>query len=190
MGLVSQDTADLFFDNVRVPKANQLGGATKGFAYMKTFLATERLQVAIGSIAHAQVAFDLTLEFVKTRQAFGKPIGTFQNTKFKLAELRTQLDAVQTFVDQCVLLLNAGELDAATAAEAKLAASELEGRLLDECVQLHGGAGYMDEVRISRMYRDARVSRIYAGTSEIMKELIARDLGLADRSLRHPPTAE
>ncbi len=181
MGLDSQDTAELFFDNVRLPKKNQLGDAAKGFVYMATFLATERLQVAIGSIAHAQVAFDLTLQFVKTRRAFGQSIGSFQNSKFKLAELKTQLDGVQAFVDQCVVLANGGELDAATAAEAKLAASHLEGCVLDECVQLHGGSGYMDDVRISRMYRDARVSRIYAGTSEIMKEIIARSLGLDER---------
>lgn len=184
MGLDSQDTAELFFENVRVPKANVLGEPTKGFAYMASMLATERLQVAIGSIAHAQVAFDLTLEYVQSRRAFGQSIGAFQNTKFKLADLRTQLDAVQCFVDQCVLLANAAGLDAATAAEAKLAATELEGRVLDECVQLHGGAGYMEEVRISRMYRDARVSRIYAGTSEIMKEIIARGLGLDERPQR------
>jgi acyl-CoA dehydrogenase len=186
MGLDSQDTAELFFDNVRVPKANQLGEPTKGFAYMANFLAGERMQVAIGSIAHAQVAFDVTLEFVKARSAFGQSIGAFQNTRFRLAELRAQLDALQTFVDQCVLLLSARTLDAATAAEAKLVASELEGRVLDECVQLHGGAGYMEDVRISHMYRDARVTRIYAGTSEIMKELIARDIGLADRGPRPP----
>jgi alkylation response protein AidB-like acyl-CoA dehydrogenase len=178
MGLDSQDTAELFFENVRVPKANLLGEPAKGFAYMASLLATERLQVAIGSIAHAQLAFDLTAEYVQSRRAFGQSIGAFQNTKFKLADLRTQLDVVQCFVDQCVLLANAAGLDAATAAEAKLAATELEGRVLDECVQLHGGAGYMEEVRISRMYRDARVSRIYAGTSEIMKEIIARGLGL------------
>jgi alkylation response protein AidB-like acyl-CoA dehydrogenase len=182
MGLDSQDTSELFFENVRLPKANQLGDATKGFAYMAAFLATERLQVAIGSIAHAQAAFDVTLDFVKSRRAFGQTIGSFQNSRFKLAELRTQLDGIQSFVDQCVMLANAGELDAATAAEAKLAATELEGRVLDECVQLHGGAGYMEEVRISRMYRDARATRIYAGASEIMKEIIARGLGLDDRA--------
>src|SRR5262249_18479775 len=132
--------------------------------------------------ACAQVAFDLTLDYVKERKAFGRPIGTFQNSRFRLAELRAQLDAVQTFVDQCVLMHNAGTLTVEIAAAAKLLTSELEGRVVDEGVQLHGGAGYMEETRICRMYTDARISRIYAGTSEIMKEIIGRGLGLDDRA--------
>jgi len=183
MGWHSQDTAELFFDNVRVPKDNALGEPTRGLQYLAQFLATERLQVAIASVASAQTAFDLTLDYVKQRRAFGKPIGAFQNTRFKLAELRTQIDLVQCFVDQCVLLANVGTLGAATASEAKLAATELEGRVLDECVQLHGGAGYMEEYRVCRMYQDARVTRIFAGTSEIMKEIIGRSLGLDERKL-------
>jgi alkylation response protein AidB-like acyl-CoA dehydrogenase len=121
---------------------------------------------------------------VRERRAFGKAIGAFQNTRFKMAELRAQLDALQVFIDHCVLEHNAGRLNSDTAAEAKLLTSELEGRVTDECVQLHGGAGYMEEFRISRMYTDARVSRIYAGSSEIMKEIIARGIGLDDRKMQ------
>lgn len=183
MGLHGQDTAELFFDNVRLPKENLLGEPTKGFVYMAQCLAIERLQVAIGSIAAAQVAFDITLEFVKQRQAFGKPLGALQHVRFTLAELRAKLDAVQCFVDQCVMLGNAGRLSSELSSEAKLLASELEGQVVDQCVQLHGGAGYMDEYRISRLYTDARVSRIFAGANEIMLEIIGRSLGLDERKL-------
>jgi alkylation response protein AidB-like acyl-CoA dehydrogenase len=130
------------------------------------------------------VAFDLTLDFVKERRAFGKPIGALQNTRFKMAELWASLTALQTWIDVLVMQHNAGKLDAETAAAAKLLTSELEGKVMDEGVQLHGGAGYMDEYRISRMYRDARVARIYAGTSEIMKEIIGRGLGLDERKMK------
>lgn len=184
MGMDAQDTAELFFTDVKVPKANALGDPAKGFAYLAEGLAEERLLSACQSMAHAQVAFDLTLEFVKDRRAFGKPIGALQNTRFKMAELWAMLVAQQTWIDVLVTQHNAGRLDAETAAAAKLLASELEGRVTDECVQLHGGAGYMDEYRISRMFRDARVSRIYAGTSEIMKEIIGRGLGLDERKLK------
>jgi alkylation response protein AidB-like acyl-CoA dehydrogenase len=183
MGLPSQDTAELFFDNVKVPKDNVLGDPTRGFHHMAQFLAIERLQVGIASVTAAQTAFDLTLEFVKQRKAFGKPIGALQNTRFKMAEMRAQIDAVQTFVDQCVLLANAAELSTGVASEVKLLATELEGRVLDECVQLHGGAGYMEEYRVCRMYQDARVTRIFAGTNEIMKEIVARGLGLDERRM-------
>ena len=183
MGLKSQDTAELFFNDVCVPQANLLGEAGQGFRYLSRFLAQERLVAAIGFMATAQTAFDLTLDFVKDRRAFGKPIGAFQNTRFVLAALRAELDMAQTYVDQCVLLLNKGELTAEDASAAKLLSSELEGRVMDECLQLHGGAGYMDEYRISRMYSDARVSRIFAGTSEIMKEIIGRGLGLDERKM-------
>jgi len=184
MGLDAQDTSELFFDNVKVPKANVLGDPVKGFRYLSTLLVEERLLAACGAIAHAQVAFDLTLEYVRERKAFGRPIGTFQHNRFVLAGLRAELDAVQTFVDQCVLLHNAGKLSAETAAEAKLLTTELEGRMIDAGVQMHGGAGYMDEYRISRMYRDARITRIFAGSSEIMREIIGRSLGLDDRKLK------
>jgi len=181
MGLKAQDTAELFFNDVKVPKANVLGDPTQGFKYLARFLAQERLVAAIGFMATAQTAFDITLDYVKERKAFGKPIGAFQNTRFKMASMRAELDALQTYVDQCVLLLNAGELTAEDASAAKLLSSELEGRVMDECVQLHGGAGYMEEYRLSRMYTDARISRIFAGTSEIIRELIGRGLGMDER---------
>ena len=183
MGLKSQDTAELFFSDVKVPKANVLGDPAQGFGYLARFLAQERLVAAIGFMATAQTAFDITLDYVKERRAFGKPIGAFQNTRFKMATMRAELDMAQTYVDQCVLLLNAGELKAEDASAAKLLTSELEGRVMDECVQLHGGAGYMNEYRICRMYADARISRIFAGTSEIMREIIGRSLGLDERKL-------
>jgi len=183
MGLKSQDTAELFFSDVKVPKSNVLGDPVAGFKHLARFLAQERLVAAIGFLATAQTAFDLTLDFVKERKAFGRPIGTFQNARFKMASMRAELDMAQTYVDQCVLLLNDGELLAEDASAAKLLTSELEGRVMDECLQLHGGAGYMDEYRISRMYTDARVSRIFAGTSEIMREIIGRSLGLDERKL-------
>ncbi|MDE2465618.1 MAG: acyl-CoA dehydrogenase family protein [Alphaproteobacteria bacterium] len=183
MGLSAQDTSELFFSDVQVPKANLLGTPTEGFRYLTRFLASERLVAAVGSMAAAQTAFDITLDFVKERRAFGKPIGAFQNTRFVLADLRAQLDAVQSFIDQCVLLHNANELMGDDAAKCKLLASELEGKVVDACVQLHGGAGYMEEYRISRLFTDARVTRIFAGTSEIMKEIIGRGLGLDERKL-------
>ncbi len=183
MGLKSQDTAELFFNDVKVPEANLLGEAGQGFKYLARMLAQERLVAAIGFTATAQTAFDLTLEYVKERRAFGKPIGAFQNTRFKMAQMRAELDMAQTYVDQCVLLLNAGELTAEDASAAKLLTSELEARVMDQCVQFHGGAGYMEEYRISRMYTDARISRIFAGTSEIMLEIIGRGLGLDERKM-------
>lgn len=183
MGLKSQDTAELFFNDVKVPEANLLGEAGQGFKYLARMLAQERLVAAIGFIATAQTAFDLTLEYVKDRRAFGRPIGAFQNTRFKMAQMRAELDMAQTWVDQCVLLLNAGELTAEDASATKLLTSELEARVMDQCVQFHGGAGYMEEYRISRMYTDARISRIFAGTSEIMLEIIGRGLGLDERKL-------
>lgn len=182
MGLHGQDTADLFFDDVHVPKENLLGEPTKGFAYMAQCLAIERLQVAIGSIAAAQVAFDLTLDYVKQRRAFGKPLGLLQHVRFTLAALRAEINAAQCFVDQCVMLGNDGQLSVDSAASAKWLATELEGKVVDQCVQLHGGAGYMDEYRISRLYTDARVSRIFAGANEIMLEIIGRGLGLDERT--------
>lgn len=184
MGMKSQDTAELFFNDVRVPAANVLGNPLEGFRYLSRFLAQERLVAAIGCVASAQTAFDLTLDYVKERRAFGKPIGAFQNSRFAMAQMRAEIDALQTYVDQCVLMLNRKELTAEDAASAKLLTSELEGRVMDQCVQLHGGAGYMDEYRISRMFTDARITRIFAGSSEIMKEIIGRGLGLDERKLR------
>lgn len=184
LGLKAQDTSELFFNNVKVPKANVLGDPHKGFRYLTTFLAEERLMTSVGSICHAQRAFAVTLDFIKERKVFGKTLGLFQNSRFKMAEMRAQIDALQCFVDQLVLLHNDGKLDVPTAAKAKLLTTDLEGRVVDECLQLHGGAGYMDEYPISRMFANARISRIFAGSNEIMKEIIGRDLGLDDRQKR------
>jgi len=183
MGLKAQDTAELFFENVRVPAENVLGDPERGFYALMHFLAEERLINAAQTIAHAQTAFDITKDYILERKAFGRPIAAFQNSRFKMAEMRTDLDVAQTFVDQCVLLHNDGKLSAELAAEAKYHCTEVESRVMDECVQLHGGAGYMSEYRISHMFTDARISRIYAGSSEIMKEIIARGMGLDERKL-------
>jgi acyl-CoA dehydrogenase len=183
MGMEAQDTSELFFRDVKVPKANVLGDPTAGFSYLFRFLSSERLVAAVGCLASAQTAFDITLDYVKERRAFGKPIGAFQNTRFVMADMRTQLDAAQTFVDQCVLLYNDERLTPDLSAQAKLLSSETEGKVMDACVQLHGGAGYMQEYRICRMYTDARITRIFAGSTEIMKEIIGRNLGLDDRKM-------
>src|SRR6056297_3999426 len=175
MGLKAQDTAELFFNDVRVPRANVLGEPGKGFIYLMEGLAEERLMGAAGYIASAQLSWDLTAAFVQERKAFGKPLAAFQNTQFQLADLRTRLDITQTYVDQCVEAFNAGVLTAVDAAKAKLATSELQVAAAEVGVQLHGGAGYMDEYPISRQYTDARISTIYAGTSEVMKIIISRD---------------
>jgi alkylation response protein AidB-like acyl-CoA dehydrogenase len=184
IGLKAQDTSELFFDNVKVPKANVLGDPTRGFYYLTQFLAEERLITASQCITNAQIAFDLAYDYITNRRVFGRPLGALQNARFKMAEMRAQIDVLQTFIDHCVVQHNAGKLTAQMAAEGKLLASELEGRVVDECLQMHGGAGYMDEYRISRMFTDARVSRIYAGASEVMKEIIARGVGLDDRKMK------
>lgn len=179
MGMKAQDTAELFFNDVKVPKANVLGEAGQGFVYLMKGLAEERLIGAAGYIAAAQLSWDLTADYVRERKAFGKPLAAFQNTQFKLAEMRSELDIAQTFVDQCVRAFNAGQLSAVDAAKAKLVSSELQIAAADLGVQLHGGAGYMDEYPISRQYTDARIATIYAGSSEVMKIIISRDC-LAD----------
>jgi acyl-CoA dehydrogenase len=179
MGMKAQDTAELFFNDVRVPKANVLGEPGKGFIYLMEGLAEERLIGACGYLAAAQLSWDLTYDYVRERKAFGKPLDAFQNTQFKLAELRTELDIAQSYVDQCVVAFNAGQLTAVDAAKAKLVTSELQVKAADIGVQLHGGAGYMDEYAISRQYTDARIATIYAGSSEVMKIIISRDC-LAD----------
>ena len=181
MGLKSQDTAELFFNNVRVPKENLLGELNRGFYQLMHFLAEERLIGACQYLANADVALDITLQYTTERKAFGQAIADFQNTRFKLADMRTEIDIAQAFVDRCVEEHNEGRLAAEDAAKAKLYCSELEARVTDGCVQLHGGNGYMDEYAISRMYTNARISRIYAGSSEIMREIIARSMGLDPR---------
>lgn len=175
MGLKAQDTAELFFSNVKVPKANVLGEAGKGFYYLMEGLAEERLLGAVGYLASAQLSFDLTRDYVRERKAFGKPLAGFQNTQFVLADLRTELDVAQAYVDQCVTIHNQGGLTAVAAAKAKLYTSELQVKAAGIGVQLHGGAGFMDEYPISRQYTDAKISTIYAGTSEVMKIIISRD---------------
>jgi len=175
MGLKAQDTAELFFNEVKVPKANVLGEPGKGFIYLMQGLAEERLIGAVGYLAAAQLSFDLTADYVRERKVFGKPLARFQNTEFKLAELRTELDIAQIYIDQCVRSFNAGALTAVDAAKAKLVSSELQVKAADIGVQMHGGAGYMDEYPISRQYTDARISPIYAGSSEVMKIIISRD---------------
>jgi alkylation response protein AidB-like acyl-CoA dehydrogenase len=174
MGMKSQDTAELFFRDVKVPKANVLGQPHAGFYQLMKGLAEERLIAAAGNVSGARAALDVTKEFVRNRKVFGKPLSKMQNTRFKLAALDAELDIAQVYVDRCVEQHNLGKLDPTDAARAKLYTSELQGRMVDEGVQLHGGAGYMDEYPICRMYQDERIHRILAGTSEIMKEIIAR----------------
>jgi acyl-CoA dehydrogenase len=189
MGLKSQDTAELFFTNVKVPKENLLGEWNKGFYHLMHFLAEERLLGAVGYNAAAEAAFEITMDYIQERKAFGRTIADFQNTRFKMADMRTEIDIAQAYIDQCVMEHNEGNLSADDAAKAKLFCSELEGRVMDACVQLHGGAGYMDEYPICRMYLNARVSRIYAGSSEIMRELIARSIGLDSRKKQPKPVS-
>ena len=177
LGLKAQDTSELFFDNVRVPAPNLLGGVEgQGFYQLMGDLPYERMIIAVSAVATMEGALAATLAYVNERQAFGKPIAQFQNTRFKLAEVATQVTVGRAFVDRCVQQLVAGTLDTATASMAKLWASETQGRVIDECLQLFGGYGFMNEYLITRMYADARVQRLYGGTSEIMKEVIARAL--------------
>lgn len=176
MGIKAQDTAELFFKDVKVPKENILGEPGKGFIYLMQGLAEERLIGAAGYIANARKAFNVTREFVMNRKAFGKSISDFQNTQFKMAEMDAEIDMVQTYTDHCVAMHNDGKLTANMGAKVKLMASEVEWKMLDLGVQLHGGAGYMKEYEICRMFTDGRISRIYAGSSEIMKLIIGRDV--------------
>ncbi|MDD2161587.1 acyl-CoA dehydrogenase family protein [Pseudomonas sp. MIL19] len=178
LGMKSQDTAELFFNNVKVPKANLLGDAKGGFFYLMNMLAQERLTNACGAVAGAEAALQVTIDYVKERKAFDRPISHFQNTRFKLAEMRTQIDVAQVFVDRCVIDHNEKKLTPEVAAEAKLFTTELLGKVVDEGVQLHGGWGYMWEYPICKMYANARIQRIFAGTSEIMKEIISRGMKL------------
>jgi alkylation response protein AidB-like acyl-CoA dehydrogenase len=178
IGLHAQDTAELFLTDVRVPAANLLGTEGQGFRHLTANLAQERLSMAATGVAGARAALGWTLEYCKERSAFGQPIGSFQNTKFRLAELATEVNVGQAFVDQCIVAHNRGELGAEEAAMAKLWCTELQGRAVDLGVQLHGGYGFMQEYPIARAYADARITRIYGGATEIMKEVIGRDLGL------------
>ncbi|MGY2962233.1 alkylation response protein AidB-like acyl-CoA dehydrogenase [Pseudomonas sp. TE36184] len=176
VGMKAQDTSELFFQDVRVPKENLLGQAGMGFAYLMQELPQERLTVAIGALASAEAALQWTLDYTRERKAFGKAIADFQNTRFKLAEMATEIQIGRVFVDKCLALHLEGKLDVPTAAMAKYWATDLQCKVLDECVQLHGGYGFMWEYPVARAWADARVQRIYAGTNEIMKEIIARAL--------------
>ncbi len=178
VGLKAQDTSELFFNDVKVPVSNLLGDENRGFIYLMQELPWERMQIAIGAIESAQAAIDWTSTYVKERKVFGTTVSAYQNTRFKLAELQTEVQIGRVFVDRCLELLLADKLDTATASMAKYWCSDLQCKVMDECVQLHGGYGFMWEYPIARAYADARVQRIYGGTNEIMKEVITRSMGL------------
>jgi acyl-CoA dehydrogenase len=184
LGLKAQDTSELFFDNVKVPAENLLGGEpmkNRGFICLMEQLPWERLQIAITAVASAQAAIDWTVVYVKERKVFGQPVAAYQNTRYALAELQTEVQVARVFVDKCCELITQGKLDTATASMAKYWCSDLQCKVMDECVQLFGGYGYMWEYPITRAYADARVQRIYGGTNEIMKEVISRAMGLGSR---------
>ncbi|MBU6380832.1 MAG: acyl-CoA dehydrogenase [Betaproteobacteria bacterium] len=182
VGMKAQDTAELFFDQVKVPKTQLLGALNQGFAYLMEELPWERLQIAISAVSSAQAAIDWTLAYTTQRKAFGKAVSEFQNTRFTLAALQTEVQVAQVFVDRCTSLLLTQQLDTATASMAKYWCSDLQCKVLDACVQLHGGYGYMWEYPVARAWADARVQRIYGGTNEIMKEVIARSMGLGAKA--------
>jgi alkylation response protein AidB-like acyl-CoA dehydrogenase len=178
VGQHAQDTAELSFSDVCVPVANRLGEEGAGFGYLVANLPQERLSIAVAAVAAAEAALGWTLDYVRERKAFGQAIGSFQSSRFTLAELRTEVDIAQVFADRCVQALEAGELTAADAAEAKWWCTDLQGRVADRCLQLFGGYGYMVEYPIARAWTDARVTRIYGGSNEIMKEIVGREMGL------------
>jgi alkylation response protein AidB-like acyl-CoA dehydrogenase len=184
LGLKAQDTSELFFDNVRLGPEHLLGGKAhenRGFICLMEQLPWERLQIAISAVASAQAAIDWTVAYVKERKVFGQPVAAFQNTRFKLAELQTEVQVAQVFVDKCCELICQDKLDTATASMAKYWTTDLQCKVMDECVQLFGGYGYMWEYPITRAYADARIQRIYGGTNEIMKEVITRSMGLGGK---------
>ena len=178
IGMHAQDTAELFFTDVRVPIENRMGDEGSGFMSLVTNLPQERLSIAVTGIAAARAAFERTLSYAKERTAFGQPIATFQHNRFAFAEMATEIEVAQSFVDRCIVALNDGDLTAEEAAMAKWWCTELQGRVVDRGVQLHGGYGYMSEYPIARAYTDARITRIYGGTTEIMKEIIGKSLGI------------
>ena len=178
VGMHAQDTAELFFDNVRVPKENLLGEEGMGFIYLMQNLARERLSIGTSALAGAEASFEQTLEYCKTREAFGRPIGKFQHNRFLLAEMKTELTVARAFTEQCILKQVNGELTAEEAAMLKYWNTELIKRVVDRCVQLHGGYGYMLEYPIGKAYQDVRIQTIFGGTTEIMKEIIGRSLGV------------
>jgi alkylation response protein AidB-like acyl-CoA dehydrogenase len=178
IGMHAQDTAELFFENVHVPVANRLGDEDgQGFVQLMHNLPQERLSIAVGAVAAAESVLETTIEYCKSRMAFGKSIGQFQNTRFLLAELATEVEIARHYVDKCIVALNAGELTAVDAAKAKWWTTELQTKLIDRCLQLHGGYGYMLEYPVAKAWLDSRVQTIYGGTTEIMKEIIGRSFG-------------
>ena len=178
IGLKAQDTAELFFRDVKVPVENLLGDQDRGFYYLMHNLPQERLSIAVGAVAASEKAFSETLTFIKERKAFGRPIGKFQNSRFKMAEMKTEITIARGFVDGCIMELNEDKLSNEKAAMAKYWNTELAGRVIDQCLQLHGGAGYMWEYPIAKAYANNRIMRILGGTNEIMREIIGRSLGL------------
>ncbi|GAA3682643.1 alkylation response protein AidB-like acyl-CoA dehydrogenase [Yimella lutea] len=178
VGQVESDTSELFFENVRVPDANRIGEEGMGFISMMQRLPQERVGAAVSNTAHAKQILLETIEYTKERKAFGQSIGSFQHNKFKIAELVTQIEVTEAYVDDCIAAHAEGKLTPIDAAKAKWFSAEVQNKVLDECVQLHGGYGFMNEYRVARAWRDARVTKIWAGSNEIMKELIGRDLGL------------
>jgi alkylation response protein AidB-like acyl-CoA dehydrogenase len=178
VGLHAQDTAELFFNDVHVPAMNLLGQEGDGFLHLVENLPQERLSIAMSGVAASRQALEWTLAYAKEREAFGQPIGSFQNSRFWFAEMKTEIDIAQVFVDRCVEALDVRELTAEEAAAAKWWCTELQKRVVDRCVQLHGGYGYMLEYPIARSYVDARIQTIYGGTTEIMKEIIGRSMGV------------
>ncbi|MDJ0925985.1 MAG: acyl-CoA dehydrogenase family protein, partial [Acidimicrobiia bacterium] len=178
VGMKAQDTSELFFNDVRVPVENRIGEEGAGFFYLMAGLERERMAIAVGAVATAVKALELTKEYVTGRKAFGRAIGSFQNSRFLMAEMTTEVQVAQVFIDRCTMELVEGRLTADSAAMAKWWCTELQLRVIDRCVQLHGGYGYMTEYPIARMYADSRVQTIYGGTTEIMKEIIGRGLGL------------
>ncbi|UUW90488.1 acyl-CoA dehydrogenase family protein [Nocardioides sp. WV_118_6] len=178
VGMEESDTAELFFENVRVTDAEIIGELNMGFIHMMQKLPQERLGCAVANVAHAKQILEETIQYAKERQAFGAPIGTFQHNKFLLADLVTRIEVAEAYIDKCVLAHSEKRLTAIDAAKAKWYSSQVQGEVLDHCVQLHGGYGFMNEYRVARAWRDARVTKIWAGSNEIMKELIGRDLGL------------
>jgi alkylation response protein AidB-like acyl-CoA dehydrogenase len=178
LGQHEADTAELFFDEVAIPAENLIGEPGRGMRQMMGHLSQERISTAVVNVAHAAVALALTLEYVMERRAFGRPIGSFQNSRFVLAECDAELDMARVYVDRCVEAHVAGELTAVEAAKAKLVSSEIQNKVIDACLQLHGGYGYIQEYEVARSFVDARITKIWAGTNEIMKEVIGRSLGL------------
>jgi acyl-CoA dehydrogenase len=178
LGLKTQDTAELSFTDVRVPVANRLGAEGAAFGYLGANLPRERMAIAVGAVASARAALDLTVAYVRERRVFGQPVSTFQNTKFEIASVATELEAAQALLDRALSSLVAGELSGADAAMVKLFCTEVQGRAVDRCLQLFGGYGYITEFPIARLYADARVTRIFGGTSEVMKVIVSKSLGL------------